>query len=96
MALVLSKQVDTGVTGDYFRVISCSVDLSHNTASVDVALYLNAANRDSGRSPIEISSYLWRDAANPFTVEALEIKSIIAIAYSKLKSLPEYQGAQDA
>jgi hypothetical protein len=96
MALQLSKELDTGVTGDYWRVVLVQLSPLGDRSTVIVCLYKDAAARAADKTPLETREYSWNAADYPFAVAALDEDNPYVIAYEKLKTLPEFVGAVDA
>lgn len=96
MALQKDKTLDTGVVGNYWRLINLTIDRVANSAILSLALYLTKASRDSGMAPLDITQYNWSDGAFPFTTEAMDANNPIKIAYDTIVATdPFFSDAQN-
>lgn len=98
MALELNKEFPSGVTADYWKVINLSVNFSSMCATVEVGLYVNAAARSAGKSPVEIFVYNFDPPATDGLGAASQDtagENPQKAAYTLLKTLPEFTGAVD-
>lgn len=77
MAFLLSKELETGVTGNYWRITH--VEFSpKNSLMVTVGLYLDKATRDGGRLPLMQVN---------FDLPLPETDNLLAHCYEALKSV---------
>ena len=90
MALQLSKELDNGHTGNYWKVSKIDWTAS-DTAFVWVDLYKDSAARQGDKTPLKAERYKF----DTFTVVNLEANYIIEFAYNQLKSLSNFTGATD-
>lgn len=75
----------------YHRVTSCVLDFRSETGSVGISVYADAAAREAGAEPLYIVS-------EPLAAEVVAILATQdqrAAAYTYLKALPAYEGAED-
>ena len=91
MALQLDKITDTGVVGSYWKITNIRRDAYRNITVFDVSLYINKDARDSGKSPLDVNSYIadsidWVNSEN----------NIVTDCYNYLKTLAEFSTAVDA
>lgn len=96
MALILSKVLPTGVTADYWRVEFLSLDRGVNPVQeclCIIALYLNVDARNAGNEKIASFSFVWNGEENPFNALDNLSANPVLIAYQKLATLPEFEGA---
>lgn len=56
MALKKTKILSTGVSGEYWKIMSVDVQYP-NTANVRLGLYLNKDARDSGKQPLLFEAF---------------------------------------
>ena len=88
MALLIQRtNKSTGVVSTYHRVTSAEV--SDNTLSCQIASYVSKEYREQGRS-VERNHYQF-----DITIEEEESMGVRKLAYIKLKTLPEWEGAED-
>ena len=88
MALLKEKiNHSTGVVSTYHRV--GSVEVRDSELSCQVASYVSKDYRSQGRS-VERSHYQFE-----ITLEEEESMGVRQLAYTKLKTLPEWEGAED-
>lgn len=94
MAIRSAKTLNTGVVGDYWKVIQSNYNWLSGTLHIAAALYLDEASRKAGCNPIDVQTW---------DVEIPEVKfsglteptQIIALAYDIIKEQPEFEGATD-
>jgi leucyl aminopeptidase (aminopeptidase T) len=96
MALQKSQQLETGFIATYFRVARILIDQFEGRAQVQVVLYKDKAARAAGSAPVWSREFLFEGDANPFSIANMDSENPLALAYAKLKELPEFEGAQDA
>lgn len=94
MALQKSKELDTGVTGTYWRVVQVFLHAGQPTEA-RVLLYKDAQARQDGKAPLTGLLYSWSGADDPCTVDAMDASNPYSLVYAKLKTLLEFSGAQD-
>lgn len=103
MALKLVTEINnTGVTGEYIRVISFNVHIPEDLLEIHIGIYATQAARDMGKQPISVKSYSFKvseilgDAAAITTTEnMLDVyNNLREYFYRKLKS-SEFYGAED-
>lgn len=90
MALKLARTTASGILMEnaYHRIIAFVGGASHDDMTVNVAVYLDQAAREAGKSWVEM------DVRILVMDEAAE-GNVFTDLYSKLKTLPEYAGAVD-
>ena len=90
MALQKDKELDgTGLILNYHKIEGVSVDNGNDFVTVSIGLFSSKEASQSGKRAV--SSFLAKAPLGLFNVKG----DIIAIAYSILKSSPEYEGALD-
>jgi hypothetical protein len=52
MALQIAKQLDTGVTIDYWRIVQINTNCDRQDCVITICGYLNKEARDNGANPI--------------------------------------------
>jgi hypothetical protein len=95
MAIQLTKTIDSGASGEYWRIVKITVDIESNYSEVNVGLYIDQAARDAGKNPLMRENYSFSGADNPCTLAAMESASVVQLAYDKLKSLTNFFGSID-
>lgn len=90
MALQLSYELPTGISGDYWKInwVSMNRDSGLNI-NVQVMLYLSEAARIAGKQPLMTKNYTWFGSdATDFDATQQDVagENIIKTAYDKLKS----------
>lgn len=95
MALQKSKELTSGVSGDYWKLLI--KELSGSKTICAVSLYKDAAARAADKSVLESVVYSWSGEDNPCTIAAMDVadSNPIKLCYAKLKTLAEFSGAQD-
>jgi len=96
MALSLSKEQPSGLVCSYWRLLSVKLDAASQRAEVCLGLYKDKEARQAGKEPATWAHYEWSGDDYPFTVAAMDEANPVALAYAKLKALPEFEGAVDA
>lgn len=91
MAINKAKVLDSGVTVNYHRIVRApSVVNSPDVSSVEVICeeFLSKADKDAGKKAVSANSY-------QVEMSKLDIDSenVFAVAYTKLMSLPEFEGS---
>lgn len=96
MALIKSKELPSGISGEYSKVILKHLDTSSVVCSV--FLFKDQTAKEAGKHPMQEQTYSWSGEENPCTIAAMNVvdKNPIKLCYEKLKTLPEFDGAQDA
>lgn len=90
MALQLDKTLDTGVTGNYWKIGNIIRDTYRNTTRFDLELYVNKDAKDTGKLPLE-SNYYTVDSIDWINSE----NNILTDCYTYVKAQPEFSGALD-
>lgn len=88
MALQLTQEHSSGVSGNYWHVTHLSLNRETDCLEVRIALYKDAAAYAAGKTEL---CFLNR----AFTSITPATEDLIAFAYTKLKLLPEFVGAVD-
>jgi hypothetical protein len=91
MALTLSHTLDSGVTGDYWRITKMEIDYPTNSVQTFVGLYLSSEARHDAKQPLTVRfEQIFLDPG------ALASGTDPRVAvYDALKALPFFEGAQD-
>jgi len=95
MALQLSETQSTGNSGDYWRIVTCSIDYQNTLAGCTVALYNDQAGRDAGNNPIKYINFNWNSEDFPFdtaTLDALNMNPVKKM-YDEIKALAPWNGS---
>jgi len=99
MALQLSHELGSGITGNYWRVKNIAFDLDTSELHCKIALYKDSAARTAGKAPISETVYHWSggDFTGWFDATTLDTVNYNPQerAYVKLKTLAEFSGATD-
>lgn len=93
MALELTKELSSGVEGEYWKIEA--IEMNPYKTTVRLALYKDAAARAAEKAPLQYSVHEFYGADNPCSVVALESESAYVLCYDKLKELDEFDGALD-
>lgn len=101
MGLQLNKDLPSGVSGDYHRVVSFSWS-AESGIRMKVALYKSQQDRTDGKEPIQYNHFdcingidIGGDPISNFDDADLEDNYILALCYSKLKEEDYFDGAID-
>ncbi len=97
MALQLAIESPSGHVSDYHRIVEVDADHQQSFARVGVGLYKDQAARTAGKEPVKVTRYVWSGEEFPFDLVAMAAAGTnhVAVAYDKLKTLPEFEGAVD-
>ena len=95
MALKKDVTLPSGFTANYTRIIQFDLNRVTQVCMAFVAIYRDKAARDSGAEPAGHRRFNFPGSSNPLTTEALAAESALDLIYEKIKTLPEYQGAED-
>lgn len=89
MALELAHEMPSGVSGNYWRIVSLQLQKKQNTTTVSLGLFLDHAASDADKALLHDVSYTWAGADNPCTVAAMDVadSNPYKLAYDKLKTL---------
>ena len=93
MALQKDLELSTGVVANYHRICDPKINAIDGSGTVLVKLYLNQAARLANKK--ECSSKLYKLPLGIFSTLNLANTDARSLAYSYIKSLPEYNGAID-
>lgn len=101
MALQLEKELDNGVSGDYWKIINIS--LSNKRLDISIGLYVDKVTRDGGKKPLDVilKSFIIGEKPEDSTdnyitnVEVLAEECIYHVAYSRLKEDMDFEGSID-
>lgn len=93
MALELSKELDSGATGNYWRIVRVHVECDVETpyCSIVMGLWVNRQTRLDGKSIL--SSEIVR--LNLVDIDSTFSYDFRACLYNALKTLPEWENATD-
>lgn len=90
MALKLNKEINnTGINAEYFKINEVLVNKQANEDILYVQLYIfkDAESRNSGKDPIDVQ--------NVYIKSSQVRDSILALIYSEVKNMNEFEGAID-
>jgi hypothetical protein len=86
MALIKNKEVNnSGVTGEYWRIVETNISYESTSARVVLALYVDEQARTDGKSPIYYQDFVWSGDEFPFSISELSEANPVHIAYVKIK-----------
>lgn len=93
MALQISKETQTGASGNYWKI--SRIEIGYNYSLVNILLFIDSTARQADKQPLQQVSFTFSGIDNPCTPAALETESAYILCYNKLKTLPEFDGATD-
>jgi len=98
MALRLRSVTKENHVGEYWKIVNVNMNVVNRSSRIKIALYENRISRKSGGNPLDYRQYTWEDLENPFTFDTINVEGMdpIEIAYNKIKSFPEWEGAEDS
>lgn len=91
MALQKTKEMSTGLSGNYWRVLTMLLQRTTDMAEIGVALYKDATARQAGKEPMAVSYH----SVAMSLADLQEADDAVEAAYSALKELPAFDGATD-
>jgi hypothetical protein len=96
MPLQKSKELDNGITGNYWVITAISVDMIYSKSSFKVSMYLDSSSYTSGKTPVSHNYYEFNGSEFPFTLANMQASEMdmIALAYSTVAVHPDFSGAQ--
>lgn len=92
MALQLSTTLNTGCSGNYWRIYEVRVDRNRQTITMQVYLYLTQAARETGLMPLSAATYVL--SGTDYTTVMASTNFIQAL-YDYLKAQPQFSGEVD-
>lgn len=91
MALQLTKEMDDGNSGNYWKVMGMSLVRSDDKAIVTLALYKDSDARQAEKQAMTVRQY----TLSGFDITSMDAGNPVALAYTKLKELDEFSTATD-
>lgn len=91
MALIKTHRVPQGVDCNYWRILTCELDLVANKLRANIGLYVSKELRQAGARPIERAHF---EGELP-PLDARGKNDAVKLAYEAMKLAPEFQGAID-
>lgn len=92
MALTQAIETPYGIQANYHKVALVNIDWHNRAAHVELLSFVDADARQAGKQPLGAIAFDWQAEQFPFDVETNNVQQ----AYQKIKSLPGWEGAQDA
>jgi hypothetical protein len=95
MALQLTEEMPSGVSGNYFRIEN--IRLLADSTQCTVVLYKDSAARTADKAPLKIQTFEFVAGDNPCEIATMDLadSNPFKLCYDKLKTLPEFSGATD-
>ncbi len=88
MALQKTKELASGITGNYWKILQVNIDYLNSTSHVTIALYVDEEARAAGKNPLaEQQSFNWQGEEFPFGSSDLSAEDVnpLKVAYAKIK-----------
>lgn len=83
MALLKTYEIESGVSGSYWKITKIEIDFVRKISHVYIYMYLNKEARLENRDPLTVKDFEWIGDDFPFS----DIKEDIRVmAYDKLKT----------
>lgn len=95
MALKQPTQLETGYTAEYLRITGIQINFDRKLAYVTLSVYKDQAARLAGNKPVLSRAVQLFETNFPFTVDEMDVKNPVKLAYEKIKTLSDYSAAQD-
>lgn len=95
MALQLAKELESGLQAEYWKITKIIL-VGESSCACVVELFKDGAARLANKASVQRLEYSWAEEENPCSYAALEVSNPMVLCYNKLKSRPEFAGAQDA
>ena len=92
MALQLTKETLTGISGNYWEIINMIPDFYKEDIEIHIALFKDAAAKTAGKSYMDVKYHVFK---NSDFLDFLGSVDIRTVAYNKIKVLPEWEGSID-
>lgn len=96
MALHLSIETDTGYEISYHKISSTpapSIDAKTLGGRIYLLSYKDQASRQADKKPVSQSAFVIPDGT--MTAEFIDGRELISACYGYLKTLPNFEGAED-
>lgn len=92
MAIIKSKELKSGITGEYWRILSITFDRENLVATAQIGLFKDKAASDAGKTHLGLIknyrfSYLITDLSMP--------SNIITFIYTKIVDIAETEVSVD-
>lgn len=85
MALIKEKTLNSGVTGEYWRIIETNISYQSQLAHVTIGLYKDKQARLDGKDTLATQSFDWSGEDFPFTIDELTRCNPVQLSYIKIK-----------
>lgn len=104
MAILIEKQVPKllvcgvgEVKASYWKIVEIYGNLLENISTIKLNGYISAEARQGGLQPVDTKQVSFSAADHLFDITVNDQLSMnpIKLAYEKIKTLPEFQGALD-
>jgi hypothetical protein len=92
MAMQLTTVLNSGVSGNYWKISDIYIQRDIQQISITMSLYLSQSCRQQNMSPLTTSNYLINGSVCSSIVSSADI---IQVLYDYLKLLPEFAGETD-
>lgn len=97
MALQKSFELQSGISGNYWRITSVGLNPAYRTADITICLYYNSNARENEKQvlwckPYQINGDNYDTYVSP---EVLDTKNPLKSCYEYLKTTPEFFDAVD-
>ena len=87
----LTRELDTGISGNYWKVTKITLNRNGDSMEYEVALYKDEASRTAGKSPMFIKNH----SGSATLSELQTAEDPVELAYTRLKELDEFSEATD-
>ena len=92
MGIIKEKVLSSGISGDYWRIVTVEIDVLAEKCTVRLAIYLSYESRVEGATPIKYDLVEIED----FFVKGADFGSInLGTIYEKIKTSSELKQAED-
>ncbi len=92
MALQLTKTFETGVSGNYWRIIRVNVDVLARRAEFTLGLFIDAAAFADAKKPLFLDVTSLTGDDYPFS-PSNSLSEVLAVGYGLFLAHPEYTSA---
>lgn len=86
MALLLDRQLTSGVNVQYYKILRVDINFLTNMCSFTLGYYVNKALKDATMDPVYTEGY------NVCLEPGTDVRATI---YTYLKTLPDYKNCED-
>lgn len=92
MALEKNIALDSGVTATYHKIMKVELNQIEDITKIQIGYYLDAASAAAGKDPLKTE---WITKPTAITLVEMGVSNPVALSYTFLKTLAEFDAASD-